>query len=98
MASATTVNGVSRAWQQSKEAEAAEAELERLQAEIAELEKQAQAEVEALQAQYDPAALVLEKFRLTPLKKNIQPRATGILWLPYEEVRGELRPAWERFE
>lgn len=98
MASTTTVSGVSRAWQQSKEADAAEAELERIKAEVAELEAETEEEVKKLMEQHEPEKLALEKARITPLKKNIQPRATGILWLPHEEVRGELRAAWERFE
>ncbi len=97
VASSTTVTGVSRAWQQSKEADAAEAELERIRAEMAELEAQTEEAVQKLKDQYEPDRLVLEKIRITPLKKNIQAVATGILWLPHEEVRGELRPAWERF-
>lgn len=97
VASSTTVTGVSRAWQQSKEADAAEAELERIRAEMADLEAQAEEAVQKVKDQYEPDQLVLEKTRITPLKKNIQPVATGILWLPNEEVRGELRAAWERF-
>lgn len=97
VASSTTVTGVSKAWQQSKEADAAEAELERLKVEMAELEAQTEEAVQKVKDQYEPDQLVLEKTRITPLKKNIQPQATGILWLPHEEVRGELRAAWERF-
>jgi hypothetical protein len=97
VASSTTVSGVSRAWQQTKEVDAAEAELERIKGEMEDLEKQVEAEVQKVTDAYDPNLLVLEKVRLTPLKKNIQPVATGILWLPHEEVRGELRAAWERF-
>jgi hypothetical protein len=97
VASSTTVTGVSRAWQQGKEADAAEAELERVKAEVAELETQTEEAVQKVKDQYEPDQLVLEKIRITPLKKNIQPVATGILWLPHEEVRGDLRPAWERF-
>lgn len=97
VASSTTVTGVSRAWQQSKEADAAEAELERIRTEMADLEAQAEEAVQKVKDQYEPDQLVLEKTRITPLKKNIQPVATGILWLPNEEVRGELRAAWERF-
>jgi hypothetical protein len=97
VASSTTVTGVSRAWQQGKEADAAEAELERVKAELAELEVQTEEAVQKVKDQYELEQLVLEKIRITPLKKNIQPKATGILWLPHEEVRGDLRPAWERF-
>lgn len=95
--SATTVSGVSRAWQQSKEADMAEQEFEAIKLELAEFEQQTEEQIARVRDQYDPNFLVLEKVKLTPLKKNIRPVATGILWLPYEEVRGSLRTSWERF-
>lgn len=98
VASSTTVTGVSRAWEQSRQAQSAEKELERVREERAALEKQLEDEARRVQEQYEPDRLALEKAVFKPLKKNIRPLATGILWLPHEEVRGELRPAWERFE
>lgn len=95
--SSTTVTGVQRAWQQSKQADAAEQELENIKLEMAEFEKNTEEAVTKLQDQYDPSLLVLETVKLKPLKKNIRPVATGILWLPHEEVRGSLRQSWERF-
>ena len=97
MATSTTVSGVSRAWQQSKDVDIAEAELARVKEDLAALAAEAEAAVENLKAQYEPEQLALETLRISPFKKNIKPLATGILWLPYEETRGELRPAWERF-
>ena len=64
-----------------QEAKAAEAELEAIHEEMAELEKQLADETQKIRDQYDPAALTLETFKLTPVKKNIQVTATGILWL-----------------
>ncbi len=96
-ASSTTVTGVSRAWQKSQDVGAAEREMERIQQEQAELERQLEDEVQKMRDQFDSDRLALEKIKITPLKKNIQPAATGILWLPHEEVRGDSRPAWERF-
>jgi hypothetical protein len=78
-----------------QEAAAAEAELGRIQADIADLEKQLADETQRIRDQYDPAVLVFETTRLTPVKSKIQPTAIGILWLPHERVGGELRKAWE---
>jgi uncharacterized protein involved in exopolysaccharide biosynthesis len=64
-----------------REAAAAETELEALQADMAELEKQLADETQKIRDQYDPASLTLESTKLTPVKKNIQVTATGILWL-----------------
>ena len=98
VAGTTTVSGVSRAMEQSRQADAAQREWERLQQERAEVEAKLEAEIQALQDEFAPDQLRLEKAVFTPLKKNIRPLATGILWLPHEEVRGALRPSWERFE
>ena len=77
----STVNSAARVMKERREAAAAETELEALQAEIAAMEQQLAAGIESIRAQYDPAALKLEKVKLSPLKKNIQVTHTGILWL-----------------
>ena len=48
---------------------------------MAELEKQIADETQKIRDQYDPATLAFETFKLSPMKKNIQVTATGILWL-----------------
>lgn len=91
----STVSGASRVMRESRETANAEAELARVQEEIAEIEKQLAEETQRIRDQYDPAALVIEKVKLTPVKKNIQVTATGILWLPHERVDQELRKGWD---
>ena len=77
----STVTSASRVMKERREAAAAETELEALQAEMAELEKQLADDTQKIRDQYDPASLTLETVKLTPVKKNIQVTATGILWL-----------------
>lgn len=77
----STVTSATRVMKERREAAAAEGELEALQAEMAELEKQLADDTQKIRDQYDPAALTLETVKLTPVKKNIQVTATGILWL-----------------
>lgn len=77
----STISSASRVMRESSEAKAAEAELERVHADMADLEKQLADDTQKIRDQYDPAALTFEKFKLTPVKKNIQVTATGILWL-----------------
>ncbi|HYF35806.1 MAG TPA: hypothetical protein VD994_10980, partial [Prosthecobacter sp.] len=91
----STVSGASRVMRESRETAAAQAELDRIEAEVADVEKQFEEDKQSLAAQYDPAALAVETVKLTPLKKNISVTATGILWLPCERVGQELRNAWE---
>lgn len=90
----TTVTSATRAWREGQDVDAAEAELARLKGEYEAIDKEAEAEIQKLQQQYDPAALVLETTRLTPMKKNISVAATGILWLPFERVGSTRKQAW----
>lgn len=77
----STVNSATRVMRERREAAAAAGELQALQEEVTELEKQLADETQKIRDQYDPATLVLETVKLTPVKKNIQVTATGILWL-----------------
>lgn len=92
---ATTVTSAGRAVRESQDVAAAEAELARVNADLAELQKQLEDELQKIRDQYDPAALALETTKLAPLKKNIRVTAVGILWLPHERSGEELRPAWQ---
>ncbi len=78
---ASTISSASRAWKEGADVKAAQNELESLKADIAELEKQIADDTQKIRDQYDPATLTFEPFKLSPLKKNIQVTATGILWL-----------------
>ena len=90
----TTVNSATRAWKQSQDVSAAQSEVERLKASYDALNKDIEDQVAKITAQYDTASLTLETQKLSPLKKNIQPTATGIIWMPYERVGASLRQAW----
>lgn len=80
-AASSTVTGATRVMKERREAAAAEGELAAIQAEITDLEKQLADDTQKIRDQYDPTALALETVKLTPVKKNIQVTATGILWL-----------------
>jgi hypothetical protein len=90
----TTVTSASRAMKESQDVATAEAELDRFRLEMGELEKQLADETQKIRDQYDPTTLALETIKLSPVKKNIQVTATGILWQPHERVGGDLRKAW----
>ncbi|MES2598355.1 MAG: DUF87 domain-containing protein [Verrucomicrobiota bacterium] len=90
----STVTSASRVMREGQEAAAAEAELASLQQDMTELNQTVETETQKLRDQYDPTTLVLETFKLTPVKTRIQPDAIGILWLPHERVGGELRKGW----
>ncbi|MCF7786440.1 MAG: DUF87 domain-containing protein [Prosthecobacter sp.] len=78
---ASTISSASRVWKEGQDVKAAERELESLKADMTELEKQIADDTQKIRDQYDPATLAFETFKLSPVKKNIQVTATGILWL-----------------
>ncbi|HEY1052493.1 MAG TPA: DUF87 domain-containing protein [Prosthecobacter sp.] len=80
-AASSTVTGATRVMKERREAAAAAGELEAIQADIADIEKQLADDTQKIRDQYDPATLQTETVKLTPVKKNIQVTATGILWL-----------------
>lgn len=90
----SNITSASRVMREGQEAAAAAAELQTLHDDMAKLNKALEDEVQKLRDQYDPASLVLETFKLTPVKTRIQADAIGILWLPHERVGDELRKAW----
>lgn len=94
LARAGTVTSATRAWKQSQDVSVAQGEAARLQAAYEALNKETEDAVQKIQDQYDPNNLKLETQKLSPVKKNIQITATGIIWMPYERAGAELRQAW----
>jgi hypothetical protein len=95
IASSTTISSASRAWKESRDVAAAEADLKKLQEDVEEAEQELAEAIERLKEDYDAANLRLESTRLTPYKKNIDVDVTGILWLPHERSGGSLAPVWQ---
>lgn len=81
LVSATNVSRVGSVMRESKEAAAAEQEVELYKQELKALDQQLEDETQKIRDQYDPTALVLETAKLTPMKKNITTSAVGILWV-----------------
>ncbi len=79
--SSTNVSKVGSVMRESREAAAAEEEVERYRQELKALDQQLEDETQKIRDQYDPTALVLEPVKLTPQKKNITTSAVGILWV-----------------
>ncbi len=94
IAKSTTVSSASRAWKEGREAASAEAELDRMKAEYEAIHRQVEDETQSIRDKYDPTTLAVETQKITPVKKNIQPVAVGILWLPHERRGSSLRKAW----
>jgi hypothetical protein len=90
----SNVNSATRVMREDQEAAAAEAQLNALDEDMAELNRTLEDETGKIREQFDPTTLTLETCKLTPAKNKIQADTIGILWLPHERVGGELRKAW----
>lgn len=69
--------------------------VEALQAQLAELEEQVEAETQALAAKMDAANAAVESVSIKPKKTNISVGFTALVWAPYRPVEGgEPEKAW----
>ena len=93
---ARSARGASKAWKESGDVKSAEARLEETEQEIADLNAEAQEQIEAMKKQCDPAALEFTTTSIRPLKKNIVVQAFGLAWLPYLNKPSGLEPAWQK--
>ena len=75
-----TAREIGRSVKESKDRQGAEANLEALQQERANLETQFQSEVKTLEAKTDPLTESLESVSITPTKNNISIRLVTLVW------------------
>ncbi|MCB1230684.1 MAG: ATP-binding protein [Verrucomicrobiae bacterium] len=93
--SSSAMSGASKAWKESRDVARAEEKVDDLQAELEDIERECEAEVKELEAAMDPMNEKLETIRLTPLKKNCEARAAGVVWMPYRvQTQPTLGAAW----
>ncbi|NNE93289.1 MAG: ATP-binding protein [Verrucomicrobiales bacterium] len=79
----SVLTGTSRAWKESRDVARAEEEVEELAEELEELDRECGEAVAKLKEAMDPMTEKLEEIRLTPLKKNCDDKAVGVVWMPY---------------
>jgi len=91
---ASAARGASRSVKESGDVGRAEETVESLQARLAELEAQIQAELDANQAKCDPMLEELEEISIKPKKTNISVRAVVLAWAPCVEQGGKVVEAW----
>jgi hypothetical protein len=62
---------------------------------MAELEEALQAEIDRLEAVFDPAAEKLQEIVIAPAAAGISHEFFGLVWLPYRRNdQGQALPAW----
>jgi hypothetical protein len=78
---ATAARSASRAMQQRKDVELAEAKVSDLQALIDEMKADLEEDIRALEEHFAPELIELERVQVKPYKKDIRIDALGILWM-----------------
>lgn len=91
----TAARGVGRAAQQAQDVGRARENVEAVSQQLADLETQLQAEIDALEAATDPLSENLETVSLRPKKADISVRRVALVWVPVLRTdSGAATPAW----
>jgi len=91
----SAMRGASRAMKESQDVNAAEENIEALQQQLAELDLQLKAELDAHAAGTDPLNETLEAISIRPKKTNISVRLLALAWMPHwQQEDGSLAPAF----
>ena len=81
----SAANSYSRSRKQSQDVHRAEAKVEGLLDEIADMEADMRAELNDLADRFDPMLLELETAQVKPYKKDIDVKSVSLLWVPFDE-------------
>lgn len=91
---ASTMKSASRIGKEAADVERAGESLEITKQRLADLEAQFESEVEALQGQFDPASVSIERAQIRPRKSDITIGAVGLCWTPWKRsADGLVEPA-----
>jgi hypothetical protein len=89
------MRGVSRSAEESQDVKRAAETVEAVNAQLADLQAEFEAEMAALQAKIDPLTEPLETLSLKPKKTDIQVQLVTLAWLPFwQDEAGALTAAW----
>jgi hypothetical protein len=86
----TAARGVGRAVQQREDVGRAEENVEALQKQLADLQAETQAEIDALQQKLDPQTEAFETMDLKPKRKDVEVKQVTLAWAPKQGGQ----PAW----
>jgi hypothetical protein len=80
----SAAKGFGRSSKEAQDVERAETALEGLQASLARLEAELEAEITSLEARYDPTREPLETIELKPRRTDVDVELVALAWLPFE--------------
>lgn len=85
------LSGATRAMKQRDDVRRAQEKVRLVADDVAELEAELAEEIRELKEKYDAFTTELENEVIKPYKKDIEVKAVGLLWLPFDE---EQKPVW----
>ena len=89
------MRGFSKSADEGQDVKRAMETVEAIDAQIAELNSQFEADTTDLKERIDPQTEELETLSLKPKKSDIQIQLATLTWVPYwKDENGELNPAW----
>ena len=92
----TGIGSMARAGKEKLDVEQASETLEAMRRRRAELEEEAEREIERIAEAYDPARMPIETTRLRPRASELEVRRLALAWVPYApDASGALAPATE---
>jgi hypothetical protein len=92
----TALRGASRTYQEKKDVDRAEENVEALQQQLAELNAELESEIDNLEERFDPEAVELDVLGLKPRKKDVEVRSVTLAWAPRRPAQGGgTEAAWE---
>jgi hypothetical protein len=92
----TAAKSAGRLRKESMDTARAQESAEAVKARIAELDQALQADIDKLEAAFDPAAEKLQEVVVTPTPAGIAQEFFGLVWLPYRrDAQGKALPAWK---
>ncbi|GAB4505487.1 MAG: ATP-binding protein [Anaerolineales bacterium] len=91
----SAIRGVSRSTEESQDVKRATETIQAVKEQLAKLETEFKAEIDALEIKIDPLTETLETLSLKPKKTDIQVQLVTLIWLPFwQEAGGTLTAAW----
>lgn len=92
---ATTASRAGRIFKEGQDVQRAEGNMQDVQNQLSELQRQFAEETARIQESIDPATEVLETVSLKPKKTDISVSLVALTWMPYwQDEKGGLKPAW----
>lgn len=92
----SAIRGISRSRKESQDIQRAEENVDALQEQLGELERELNEEIEQITLKWNAQEETLEAIKIRPKKSNISPHVVGLGWVPYwKNSQGQRTSAWE---